>query len=44
MCSSFDYSENAVEDLKDNISMDIAELVEDKFCKYLFEQLNTSGA
>lgn len=40
MCSSFDYSENAVEDLKDNISMDIAELVEDKFCKYLFEQLN----
>lgn len=40
MCSSIDYSDNAVEELVKNITWNIAELVKDKFCQYLFNQLN----
>lgn len=43
MCSQIDYSDDAVEDLVKNVSSDITGLMEDKYCKYLFEQLNLKG-
>jgi len=40
MCSSIDYSNNAIEELVKNITWNIEKLVKDKFCQYLFSQLN----
>jgi hypothetical protein len=39
MCGQIDYSDAAVEDLVKNISSNITGLMEDKYCKYLFEQV-----
>jgi hypothetical protein len=39
MCGQIDYSDAAVEDLVKNISSNITRLMEDKYCKYLFEQV-----
>jgi hypothetical protein len=39
ICSQLDYSDAAVEGLVKNISSDITGLMEDKYCKYLFEQV-----
>lgn len=44
MCSSIDYSDSAKDELTSYISDKIAELMEDKFCEYLFKELDISGA
>jgi hypothetical protein len=44
MCSSIDYSDAAIEELVTKVSWNIAELVEDKCCKYLLSEIGISGA
>ena len=39
MCSSYDYSSNAIEELKEKTLPFIDELMQDKWCEYLFTEL-----
>ena len=44
MCSSFDYSESAVEELKEKIAPYFDQLTSDKFTKYFISEINITGA
>ncbi len=43
MCSSYDYSESAIEELKTKISPYLQQLNADKWCRYVFEELEIRG-
>lgn len=43
MCSSYDYSEEAVEELTEKIENHMDELMSDKWCRYLFGELEIKG-
>ncbi len=39
MCSSYDYSDKAIEELKEKIEINFEELNKDQFCHYFFKEL-----
>jgi len=39
MCSSYDYSDNALKELKEKVSPFLNQLMHDKYCNYLFKEL-----
>jgi hypothetical protein len=43
MCSSYDYSQNAIDELQEKIAPFIHELNQDKFCRYFLSELNIGG-
>ena len=43
MCSSYDYSQDAVDELQEKIAPVIGELNQDKFCRYFLSELNIGG-
>lgn len=44
MCSSFDYSESAISELQKVVTPYMNILLEDKYCQYLFSEINMRGA
>lgn len=43
MCSSYDYSTEAVEELTTKTEKFMDEILEDKWCRYLFNELEIKG-
>ncbi len=43
LCSSYDYSEGAIEELKTVITPYLEQLYTDKWCRYILEELEIGG-